>query len=423
MFGYEGMARNLFVMKCNKSNPRQPRVTVEIIPPFDLADQLRTSATATLRNTTLEVFDGKALGTSSKRDPLFSASGEYDKISAFHDFSSEQDLLNFLKLFEFDQLLINWRGARMQYMLFNKNEVTTREFKEQFIVDMIKSGYYELSYQDLYLSCVKFFSNQVSMDALVKQFTPAPATQDTAVSSAGAIHPPDRRVALVIGNSSYKNVPHLTNPDNDARLISEALKLDGFEVTLAENVDRNGLINAMRAFAAQADQSDWAVVYFAGHGIEVAGTNYLIPTDARLLTDRDIDFEAVSLNQVMKMIAGARLLRVVILDACRDNPFAPIMKRTEGEARDVARGLARIEPSSGTLVLYSSKEGTIAMDGDGSNSPFAIALARHLSDPGVEVDKMFRLVRDDVLDATGNKQEPFLYGSLPGRQSFQFRLQ
>jgi hypothetical protein len=167
-----------------------------------------------------------------------------------------------------------------------------------------------------------------------------------------AAAPLDRRVALVIGNSAYQNVALLTNPINDANLISDALKADGFTVTISNDLDREGFIKELRAFAT-ADTAEWAVVYFAGHGMEVGGTNYLIPVDAKLLSDRDIDFEAVSLKQVMSEIDGARSLRVVILDACRNNPFETNMKLTNGEGRDVSRGLARIEPGRGTVVFYS----------------------------------------------------------------------
>jgi tetratricopeptide (TPR) repeat protein len=252
---------------------------------------------------------------------------------------------------------------------------------------------------------------------------PTPQATPAAVAAAGSRSQTagGRRVALVVGNSAYQNVAQLTNPTNDAKLIADALKQDGFDVTLAANLDHDGLIKALRTFATEADSADWAVVYFAGHGIEMAGTNYLIPVDAKLLTDRDVDFEAVPIGQVMSAIDGARVLRMLILDACRNNPFAATLKRTAGEGRDVGRGLARIEPARGTEVVYSAKEGTIAADGDGADSPFATALAQHLTDPGVEVDKLFRLVRDDVLDATGNRQEPFVYGSLPGRQDFYFR--
>jgi tetratricopeptide (TPR) repeat protein len=247
--------------------------------------------------------------------------------------------------------------------------------------------------------------------------SPAPPAEAVAAAPFG------RRVGLVIANSAYGSVPQLANPRNDAKLISDALRADGFIVTQADDLDRDGLVRALRTFGNDADAADWAVVYFAGHGMEVGGTNYLIPVDAKLLSDRDIDFEAVSLKQVMHEIEGAHSLRVVILDACRSNPFETTMKRTNGGERDVGRGLARIEPARGTVVFYSAKEGTIAADGAGSDSPFATALARHLTDGGVEVDKMFRRVIDDVLDATGNKQEPFVYGSLTAKQDFYFRPQ
>ena len=253
---------------------------------------------------------------------------------------------------------------------------------------------------------------------------PAPQAAPAVVAAAPAPQPTvGSRVALIIGNGAYQNVAQLTNPTNDAKLIAAALKQDGFGVTLANDLDHAGLVKALRAFANEADTADWAVVYFAGHGIEMAGTNYLIPVDAKLLTDRDVDFEAVPIGQVLSAIDGAHVLRLVILDACRNNPFAATLKRTAGEGRDIGRGLARIEPARGTEVVYSAKEGTIAADGDGADSPFATALAQHLTEPGIEVDKLFRLVRDDVLDATGNRQEPFVYGSLPGRQDFYFRPQ
>jgi len=231
----------------------------------------------------------------------------------------------------------------------------------------------------------------------------------------------ETRVALVIGNGAYQNVTHLPNPTNDANLIAAALKQDGFGVTLADDLDHDGLIKALRAFGNEADSADWAVIYYAGHGIEMAGVNYLVPVDAKLASDRDVGFEAVPIDQVMGAIEGARSLRMVILDACRNDPFLATMKRSAGAGRDIGRGLALVEPEQASLVAFAAKAGTIAADGDGADSPFATALAKHLTEPGVEVNKLFRLVRDDVLDATGRKQEPFVYGSLPGRQDFYFR--
>jgi hypothetical protein len=208
--------------------------------------------------------------------------------------------------------------------------------------------------------------------------------------------------------------------DQGHAAIAAALRTDGFAVSVAVDLDHQGLITALRTFANEADNADWAVVYFAGHGIEIGGVNYLIPVDAKLATDGDVDLEATPIRQVMSAIDGARVLRLLIMDACRDNPFAVTMRRT-GEARDVGRGRTSIVPARGTVVFYSAKDGTIAADGDGPDSPFAMALAKHLTDPGVEIDKVFRLVADDVLDATGNRQEPFVYGSLTAREDFYFR--
>jgi uncharacterized caspase-like protein len=171
-------------------------------------------------------------------------------------------------------------------------------------------------------------------------------------------------------------------------------------------------------FAREAEGADWAVVYYAGHGIEMGGVNYLLPVDARLETDRDAQFEAVPLDQVMSAVDGAKKLRLVLLDACRDNPFARQMRRTTA-SRSVGRGLARIEPEGGTLVVYAAKHGEVALDGEGGgNSPFVAALVKNLPTPGVEINKLFRLVRDEVMAATGRRQEPFLYGSLPGEDFF-----
>jgi hypothetical protein len=226
------------------------------------------------------------------------------------------------------------------------------------------------------------------------------------------------RVALVIGNSNYANVPKLPNPLNDATLIAKSLRTAGFSLVLeVSDLSRDQMLGVLRSFATEADAADWAVIYFAGHGMEVGGTNYLVPTDARLRSDRDVQDEAVSLDRVLSTVEGADTLRVVILDACRDNPFARTMERTLAR-RAVSRGLARVEPQQATLIAYSAKEGTLADDGTGENSPYAAALAARLTQPGVEIDKVLRLVHDDVLAATNGEQEPYFYGSLPGHDFF-----
>jgi uncharacterized caspase-like protein len=225
----------------------------------------------------------------------------------------------------------------------------------------------------------------------------------------------EKRVALILGNSAYQNAPPLANPVNDAALIAAKLKAAGFDVVDSRH-DLSALQTrrALRDFEDNARDADIAVVYYAGHGIEVDGTNYLIPVDAKLERDSDVYDEALSLDRVLVAVEPARRLRLVILDACRDNPFARTMKRALA-SRSISSGLAKIEPTSpNTLIAYSAKAGSTAEDGNGKDSPFTVALASHLTTPGLDVRKAFGFVRDDVLKATSNRQEPFVYGSLGG---------
>jgi uncharacterized caspase-like protein len=224
-----------------------------------------------------------------------------------------------------------------------------------------------------------------------------------------------KRVALVLGNSSYQNAPPLPNPANDAAAIAATLKGAGFDVVDSRlNLAGTDMRRALREFADQAREADVALVYYAGHGIEMDGTNYLIPTDARLERDTDIYDEAFSLDRVLLTIEPARQLRVVIVDACRNNPFADAMKRTV-TSRSITRGLARVEPTvSNTLVAFAAKAGLTALDGNSKNSPYATALVKYIAKPGLDLRRAFGFVRDDVLQATGNRQEPFVYGSLGG---------
>ncbi|MET3910793.1 putative caspase-like protein [Bradyrhizobium sp. S3.3.6] len=224
-----------------------------------------------------------------------------------------------------------------------------------------------------------------------------------------------KRVALVLANSAYQHAPPLTNPVNDGAVMAKTLKDAGFDVVDSRH-DLTALDTrrVLREFADSTRDADIAVVYYAGHGIEVEGSNYLIPVDARLERDTDVYDEALSLDRVLVAVEPAKQLRLVILDACRDNPFGRTMKRTLA-SRGIGRGLAQVEPtSSNTLIAYSAKAGFTAQDGDGANSPFTIALSKHLTTPGLDVRRAFGFVRDDVLKSTGNKQEPFVYGSLGG---------
>jgi uncharacterized caspase-like protein len=216
--------------------------------------------------------------------------------------------------------------------------------------------------------------------------------------------------------SKYQQVPRLANPARDADAVAALFKQAGFDtINNQRDLGIVELRRVIREFSETSRDADIAVVYYAGHGIEVDGTNYLVPADAKLVSDFDIEDETVSLDRVLKALEGTKRLRLVILDACRDNPFANTMKRSLA-SRSVGRGLAKIEPAmSDTLIAFAAKAGAVASDGDGANSPFAMALVKHIAEPGLDLRLAFGRVRDDVLKSTGNRQEPFVYGSLGGQ--------
>jgi branched-chain amino acid transport system substrate-binding protein len=225
----------------------------------------------------------------------------------------------------------------------------------------------------------------------------------------------EKRVALVIGNASYGHHPRLPNVPNDAAAIAALFKAAKFDVVDARsNLGVADLRRALREFSGRTADADIAVLFYAGHGMEVGQTNYLVPVDARLATDYDVEDEAISLDRVLQAMEPARRLRLVILDACRDNPFVNSMKRTVA-ARSIGRGLGRVEPqSTNTLIAFATKPNAIADDGKGPNSPFTAALLKHLLKPGLDLRIALGHVRDDVLLATGNRQAPYVTGSLGG---------
>jgi tetratricopeptide (TPR) repeat protein len=238
--------------------------------------------------------------------------------------------------------------------------------------------------------------------------------QQKAKSLDEAIPDPGPRVALVIGNSSYWHVDLLPNPQRDAKAVAEAFQKLGFKTILALNVTLDQFRDTLDKFKKAADQANWAVIYYAGHGLEVGGENYLVPVDARLRTDMDVSYEAVSLAHLRGVTEGAKKLHVVILDACRDNPFVSRMQKTMA-SRSIGRGFARVEePEGGTLIAYSATEGHVAADGDGEHSPYTEAFLKNVVDPRLEIDMLFRRVHDDVMTTTQNRQEPHIYGSLTG---------
>ena len=233
---------------------------------------------------------------------------------------------------------------------------------------------------------------------------------------AGAGHAMANRVALIIGNSDYRTVASLPNPVNDSDAVTEALRAQGFEVLQSNDLTREGLYDALRGFRDKADTSEIALVYYAGHGIEIGGVNYLVPVDADLKDDRDASVEMVTIQTVLAQISGASRLKMVVLDACRDNPFVTKMKR-EGAGRNVGRGLAIVdEAGSDTLIAYAAAAGEVTPDGRaGGNSPFTSAFLTALSSPPADVRQLLGIVRDELRVRVPGSA-PFVYSSLGGGQ-------
>jgi len=219
-----------------------------------------------------------------------------------------------------------------------------------------------------------------------------------------------RKVALVIGNSDYANTSRLANPVNDIKIIAASARQAGFDdVTIAADLAVNDFQKAMRDFRAKADGAEVAMVYFAGHGIEAQGKNWLIPTDAQLKSDLDLPYEAINLDRLMESVSGAQI-RIVVLDSCRNNPFG---RSWRSGTRAVVNGLAGVEADD-VLVIFAAAPGQTAADGTAGNSPFATSLAKRLPQPDTPVQLLGGLIRDDVLAATGGSQRPFVSASITG---------
>lgn len=223
-----------------------------------------------------------------------------------------------------------------------------------------------------------------------------------------------KRVALVIGNGAYVTAGRLANAQNDMNLVSGALKQAGFTtVTTRTDLSTQAFQKALREFQTQADGAEVALIYYAGHGIEAKGVNWLIPVDATLSDERALPYEAIDTNLALEAVAGARV-RILLLDACRDNPFGRTWK---AGTRSVTRGLARVEADD-VLIVFAAAPGERAADGSGNNSPFAQAVARAVPKPGVPVQLLGGVIRDDVMGATGQQQRPFVSASMTGEPFF-----
>ena len=212
--------------------------------------------------------------------------------------------------------------------------------------------------------------------------------------------------ALIIGNASYKGSSKLSNPINDAKAMSAVLRGLGFSVTESLDLDRANLVATLAKFSKTASKADITLLFYAGHGVQISGTNYMLPVDLNLNDLSQVPLQGVSLNSVVEQYLPGKT-KLVFLDACRDNPLM------QTASRGVRRGLAPINVSEGTLISYSTKDGQLADDGDGKNSPFTAALLKHLGDPD-DIAVVLRKVREDVLKNTNGKQQPWEYGSLTG---------
>jgi uncharacterized caspase-like protein len=232
----------------------------------------------------------------------------------------------------------------------------------------------------------------------------------------------EKRVALVVGNSNYAQVGTLANPANDANDIASALKAAGFEVILGIDVDKREFDTKVRNFADLLEDADAAIFFYAGHGLQVAGRNFLLPVDARVQTERDLDFDAVNLDFVLKQMELGRAdkTNIVFLDACRDNPFTRNLARSMGtRSASIGKGLAQVDTGVGTFIAYSTQPGNVALDGTGRNSPFTAALSKRVREPDRNLTSVMIEVRKDVLAATGGKQVPWDHSALTGEFYFQ----
>jgi hypothetical protein len=221
----------------------------------------------------------------------------------------------------------------------------------------------------------------------------------------------ERRVALVIGNGAYSEAARLANPANDASAMAAVLQRLGFSTTVAVDVDRSAIIAAIDAFSGSLDSADIAFLYYAGHGIQIAGQNFLLPIDVDVSSERTLRYSALDIAEIVAEMELRAKVAIVVLDACRDNPFtAGIAENTPtGRSVQPARGLAPMQLSGrGALVAYAAAAGAVASDGDGLNSPYAAALMSEIEAPGVEVGLMFRRAAGRVFKATDGKQQPEL---------------
>jgi hypothetical protein len=248
-------------------------------------------------------------------------------------------------------------------------------------------------------------------NAIANASPTAPVAAGTAPAAAGL------RLALVIGNGAYVNATALANPPNDAAVVAKALREIGFEVIEGTNLDRAGMERLVRDFLHKAPGARLTLLYYAGHGMQVDGKNYLVPVDAKLAAPSDLAFETLDLDKVLAGLDDEARANIVVLDACRDNPLARSFATKIGATRSAAvpAGLAGYATvGTGTLIAFATAPGQTALDGTGTNSPFTTAFVKHVRTQGIEVNQMLTRVRVEVASQTKNRQVPWANSSLLG---------
>lgn len=229
-----------------------------------------------------------------------------------------------------------------------------------------------------------------------------------------------KRVALVIGNSAYTHATPLRNPKNDAEVIAAVLEKLGFQVVKGIDLAYRDFGRTIGKFRSALEEADVALFFYAGHGLQVNGNNYLAPIDAELQHEDSLEFEAVTLKTILRLMERRERTNLVFLDACRDNPLARNLARGMGtRSTAIERGLAREETGIGTMIAFATQPGNVALDGEGKHSPFTEALVKHIETPGLDIANLMRKVRLDVIDTTGRQQVPWNHSSLTG--SFMFK--
>lgn len=226
----------------------------------------------------------------------------------------------------------------------------------------------------------------------------------------------DKRIAFVVGNGAYKNVAQLPNPPIDAKAMASALRNVGFEVVEGTNLTRDKMTEKLLEFGKRAQGADIAIFFYAGHGIAISGTNYLLPIDADIKSEMDVKLgAAINIDLTLDQTMGDAKVKLVFLDACRDNPFAEKIQKTSTRGVTVKQGLAEMSSGEGTLIAFATSPGKTALDGtDGQHSPFTKALLDHITQPGIEIQQAMTEVRAEVSDDTNKGQLPWGHTNLTG---------